>query len=223
MTTERPNPRHPDADTSAPAWWQIRPDELASRFEWDADALMDALDPEAFTDEQADLALDAIACCRGSLPALVVKIDADVHEVLRARFALFSDTPNGVLRRLLDLDDSRPSSPTGRRSPGRRRRARKGELLPLDRYRLPLLRALIEGGGSLPARDAVDAVGAALAADLASADQDQLQNGAPRWRDRVHHARLRLTAQGLIARDGPWGVWSITDEGRRSLVDGGPR
>jgi hypothetical protein len=173
----------PGEETTSSKWWQVRPEELAARFEWDADALMDALNPEDFTDEQAALALDAIAYCRGELPV--------------------------------------PSSPPGQRSPARPRRARKGALLPLDRYRLPLLRALIEGGGSLPARDAVDAVGTVLAADLTQVDQEPLRNGSPRWRDRVQHARLRLTAQGLIARDSPWGVWRVTDEGRQLLRNAG--
>ena len=200
--------------------WRARPDELAARFDWDADALMDAFSPVEFTDDQAALALDAIACCRGELPALVVRIDPEVHEALRAGVARLSDTPNGVLRRLLGLGDAQQASST-RRYPERRQRARKEALLPLDRYRLPLLSALIEGGGSLPARDAVDAVGTALAADLTPADQEPLQNGSPRWRDRVHHARLRLVALGLVARDSPWGVWTVTEQGRQALLNGG--
>lgn len=221
MTTERPNPRHPDADTSAPAWWQVRPDELAARFEWDVDDLMDAFNPEKFADEQADLALNAIACCRGELPALVVRSTRTSTRRCAPGSRSSQIRPTACFAGFSASTMASRTQRWGDDLPDRGCELARGSSL--DRYGLPLLRALIEGGGSLPARDAVDAVGAALAADLASADQEQLQNGAPRWRDRVHHARLRLTAQGLIARDGPWGVWSITDEGRRSLVDGGPR
>jgi hypothetical protein len=193
------------------AWSQVRPDELAARFDWDADALMDDLNPEDFTEEQANLALAAIDCCRGSMPALAIRIDPDVYVALRERIARYSDTPNGVLRRLLGFCDARPV-PSRRKS-----RARKGTLLPLDRYDFPLLRALVEDGGSLPTQAAIDAVGAALAAEFTPADHEPLTSGSPRWRDRIHLVRLRLIAQGLVARDSRWGVWSITEKGRQAL------
>lgn len=217
MTTSPPNAPSGGEETITEAWWRVRPDELAARFDWDADALMDDLSPEDFTDEQAALALDAIGCCRGELPALSVRIDAEVHEALRARIAPDSDTPNGVLRRVLHLHEASPLSPDGPR------RAHSCKLLPLDCYDLPLLRVLSENGGSLRTRNALDALGAALAADLTQADWEPLQNGHPRWRDRAQHARLRLIAQGLIANDSPWGVWTITDEGRSALERYGPR
>ncbi len=67
----------------------------------------------------------------------------------------------------------------------------------------------------------MDAVGAALTAVLKPADQEPLLNGSPRWRDRVHHARLRLMAQGFIVKDSPWGIWTIIEQGRQALLDGG--
>ena len=204
------------------AWWQVRPDELAARFGWNADALMDALNPEDFTDEQATLAVTAIACCHGELPALAIRIDPEVHQILRERVGLSSDTPNGLLRQLLGLAGRRSSSPSQRASRGTPPRwARKVTLLPLDRYRLPLLQALVAGGGSLPAREALEAVEAALAAELTPGDKEPLQSGTPRWRDRVYHARLRLTVQGLIEKDTRWGVWTITQEGRGALINSG--
>src|ERR1041385_70131 len=180
MTPSIPDPPPGKNDSASRGWWYVQPDELAARFDWDADALMDALDPADFTDEQADLALAAIACCRAKLSA---------------RF---------------------PSS-----AGGRRERARNGTLLPLDGYRLPILRALAANGGSLATRTALEVIGAALDGELMPADREPLKKGSPRGRDSTQHARLRLIAEGLVARHSPWGVWTITETGRQALLEGG--
>lgn len=182
MTPSLPNPPSEENDPVSRGWWYVQPDELAARFGWDADALMDALNPAEFTDRQADLVLTAIACCRAKLPA-------------------------------------RPLASSARR----RQRARSGTLLPLDRYGHLILRALVANGGSLATRSAVEAVGAALGAELMPADREPLLNGSPRWRDRIQHARLRLVAEGLVAKHSPWGVWAITDSGRRAVLETGSR
>jgi len=46
-----------------PHWWMVTPEELAARYQWDADALMDDLDPASFDEAQAELALAAIERC----------------------------------------------------------------------------------------------------------------------------------------------------------------
>ncbi len=55
---------NPNGELDARPWWQLEPDDLAARFGWDAEALMDALNPEDFNDQQAALAMAAIDRCR---------------------------------------------------------------------------------------------------------------------------------------------------------------
>lgn len=94
MTPTVPNlPSGEDGSVSR-GWWYVQPDELAARFAWDADALMDALNPADFTDEQTDLVLAAIECCRAKLPARLPTSPGERHP--RA--------PNGTL---LSLDSYR--------------------------------------------------------------------------------------------------------------------
>ena len=52
------------ARTSTSPWWMVRPDELAARYEFDEDLLMDDIDPEGIPDWQLALAFEAIRACQ---------------------------------------------------------------------------------------------------------------------------------------------------------------
>lgn len=168
-----------------------------------------------------------------------VDIDEQVWEELKAQAEPFVDTPNAVLRRLLDLAPSDgadaqgngPSRGARRRdhgpsdgSPGRRRRASRapvGSLLPESEYELPILRTLAERGGSAPARDVVDAVGKLVADRLTELDREELPNGGQRWQSRVQFTRLRLKERGLIKSGSPRGRWELADAGTEELAKHG--
>lgn len=45
-------------------WWQVRPEELAARYQYDADKLLEAIGfPNQLADWQLDLVLQAQAVC----------------------------------------------------------------------------------------------------------------------------------------------------------------
>ncbi len=50
--------------TSTSPWWMVRPGELAARYEFDEDMLMDDIDPEGIPDWQLALAFEAIRVCQ---------------------------------------------------------------------------------------------------------------------------------------------------------------
>lgn len=174
-----------------------------------------------------------------------IRVDQEVWEYLQKRAQPFVDTPNSVLRKLLSLDEavaeetatavplrlpsrgtrSKKVSPA-RRARGSRRapkraaaRINSGSLLPEGEYIRPLLETLAESGGSAAAREAIQAVGNKLAARLTTADREPVRSGAIRWENRVQFVRLRLVEQGLLAKDAPRGLWSLTDAGRRYLSE----
>jgi hypothetical protein len=167
-----------------------------------------------------------------------IEIDDDLLDLLKRYAEPFVDTPNDVLRRLLlrAKPDPTGKGSSNRRAPAHepraerkqgkpRRRAPSNALLSESAYELPLLKTLDDAGGRLPTREAVRAVGKAVAGELMPMDHDVLEHGRERWEMRVQFARLRLVEAGLLERESPRGVWEISRAGRERLqaADSGAR
>lgn len=176
-----------------------------------------------------------------------ILVDDDVYEHLKAQAEPFVDTPSTVLRRLLGIEqpdaidavsENSLASANGRQAPGSQTktprparkgsrmrstpgRAPKGSLLPESEYFVPILRTLVETGGSAPAVEVVEAVGEQLRDRLTELDCKPLKSGGVRWRARTQFARLRLTDRGLLVKNSPRGTWTITDAGRKHLAESG--
>lgn len=166
-----------------------------------------------------------------------IEIDDDVFDYLKQEAEPFVDTPNSVLRRLLDLDSARGSSASGvatetatgsakgksgrrtkkKSSGGGRKRVPAGSILPEEEYEVPLLRALVDAGGSGASKDITAAVGDYLDAKLTDLDRETLKSGGIRWENRIQFVRLKMIERGYMEKDTPRGIWGITDEGRKFL------
>jgi Mrr N-terminal domain len=162
-----------------------------------------------------------------------IQIDDEVWEMLKQQAEPFIDTPNSVIRRLLELPEARnghaetTKHPASAGRPSRKRRQRKipaapraqtGTILADDQYEVPILSILDEHGGRAPTREVLDALGERLAGRLMPADHDHLRSGDVRWRNRAQFVRLRLIDRGDMKRDSPRGVWEISEQGRDRLV-----
>lgn len=101
-------------------------------------------------------------------------------------------------------------------------RAAPGSILPEHEYWKPMLEFIVEAGGSAPAGEVIGALGERLRGSLTSRDQERLETGEVRWRNRVRFARLRMTQQGLLSDASPRGVWQVTDAGRSYLDSDDP-
>ena len=174
-----------------------------------------------------------------------IVVDERVYEHLKDQAEPFADTPNSVLRRLLGLgpsqeDETETESASGNVGvePGTRRsgqlkplrrqrsgaratrtRAPAGSLLPEEEYHVPILRVLVEAGGSAPAAEIIEMVGKELDGRLTDMDRLPLQSGGSRWRSRMQFARLRLIERGLMARNSPRGTWTISEAGRLFVAE----
>jgi hypothetical protein len=169
-----------------------------------------------------------------------IRIDDEVFEALKRHAEPLVDTPNSVLRRLLELPSNREEAPsdhdeapsqTPRQVRGRRRgtrrgsrpsakRARPGSILPDEEYERPILQILNEKGGRAPTSEVIDALGERLDGRLTPTDKETIGSGQVRWRNRAQFVRLRLVDRGDMAKDSPRGVWEITEQGIRR-VEGG--
>lgn len=152
----------------------------------------------------------------------------------------FVDTPNTVLRRMLDLSDAETAESEGeaseleaarkstsqapkrvtRKRKKKRTRAPSGSLLSQEEYELPLLETLSRLGGSAPAGEVIEQLGARLDGKLKPADYEKLESGAIRWENRAQFVRYDLVQRGDMKDDSPRGVWEISAQGRDRLPKG---
>lgn len=152
-----------------------------------------------------------------------IEIDEEVLGQIKAQAEPFLDSPNDVLRRLLDLVEGvRPTcaTPPSERPLGAaawRWRPDAGEALPEGGYELPILKALAEQGGRSRARAVMRIVGGSMASSFSAADRVRMTNNEERWSNRLRFCRRRMLERGYVRRDSPRGVWEITEAGIERL------
>jgi hypothetical protein len=88
-------------------------------------------------------------------------------------------------------------------------------------YYVPILKALVEFGGSAPTADVLDRVEALMKHTLKPADYAPRKShpgGGPGWRNSAEFARNKMVhEEGLLKHGSPRGIWEITEEGRQYL------
>lgn len=148
-----------------------------------------------------------------------IMVTSSTYERLLRRSMSFSDTPDDVITGLLDdADGATPPVRSDEDGPQRTRApAPPGSILAEEEYWAPILRVLVESGGSAPANDVIAAVEAYIGDALKTRDRDRLTNGEIRWRNRARFARLRMKERGLLSSTSRRGTWEITDAGRAYL------
>lgn len=103
-------------------------------------------------------------------------------------------------------------------------RLRKGLRTPEAAYYVPILKALIELGGSAKMQAVLDKVHKAMKPILKDVDHEPLASDSdmPRWRNSAQWARNTMRQEGLLKDDSPHGTWEITEAGRARLAEGSP-
>lgn len=163
--------------------------------------------------------------------APTIRVDDEVYKSLQAQAVPFQDTPNSVLRRVLDLpqgaDPFTDVEPKPRRSGTRSKRSRqpvspsqrapRGSILAESEYELPLLQAIAELGGSAGAAEVLRVLEPKIVDRLTALDLELLPSGRIRWHNRAQFARLSLVRRGELDPESPRGTWQITEAGRARL------
>lgn len=146
----------------------------------------------------------------------LIKLSSSVYQRLLQRSESFDDTPDDVIRRLLDeSESSKADDPQG--VPQVDSRVTPGSILPIAAYWRPILRILAEAGGAAPAHEVIDALEERMAGEFTERDRDTVRNGEVRWRNRARFARLRMKERDLLSRTSRRGIWEITERGRAYL------
>jgi hypothetical protein len=101
-------------------------------------------------------------------------------------------------------------------------RLRKGLRTPEAAYYLPILKALIELGGSAKMQAVLDKVHKAMKPILKDVDHEPLASDSdmPRWRNSAQWARNTMRQEGLLKDDSPHGTWEITQAGKDRVQQG---
>jgi uncharacterized protein YoxC len=106
---------------------------------------------------------------------------------------------------------------------------KKGLRTPKERFIMPILESIIELGGRAKVRDILERVYEKMKNILNSYDEEPLRSkpNEKRWENTAQWARQDMVDEGLLAKDSPWGIWEITEEGRKYYYEekkkkGGP-
>jgi hypothetical protein len=102
-------------------------------------------------------------------------------------------------------------------------RLARGVRTPESAFVLPILRAIVDLGGSASMQQVLERVGAAMKDQLRDVDYESLKSDPthPRWNNTAQWARNTMVTNGLLKNNSPRGVWEITAAGKEYLRTGG--
>ena len=136
-----------------------------------------------------------------------IRIDNEVWSALKRRAEPLEDTPNTVLRKLLRLDKKVRSQ----------KRLPIGERTPQSAYRVPILQAIQELGGSAKVSKVLTRIGRSMRPSLRLSDMQKISSGLPRWKNAAMWERKAMVDDGLLSPNSPRGIWELTLKGKEAL------
>ena len=157
-----------------------------------------------------------------------IRIDDDVFNGLKSLAEPFIDTPNSVIRSLLQERGvlSKPPTPDPVRlksepalAPSKTEASRSTKnLTPQSVYEIFLLHVLADKhSGNASKREATQLVIKLMKSHgfIGSADLQRVSTGETKAENTIAWGRNALKERGLLRRDSPMGVWQLTEEGMR--------
>ena len=149
-----------------------------------------------------------------------VILDDEVYEKLKTFARPLEDTPNSVVKRLMEVAETFIEPPRGSQETGEparppRLRLRSSQRTPQSAFRPPILEALEEMGGTGAVSEVLDRVREKMKARLTDFDFTAIRTGEERWRVYARWERKNMVLEGLLT--GPHGFWQLTEKGRAYL------
>jgi len=117
----------------------------------------------------------------------------------------------------LDALDEKVGHKPSRSDKTTRIKAISGKKLPQKEFRLPLMKAVLELGGSADVSAVRRLMEKKVAPQLSNADYEPVSGGDPRWWNAICWERANLVREGLFMTDSPRGVWELSEKGKQLL------
>ena len=97
---------------------------------------------------------------------------------------------------------------------------KRGLRTPEDEFRIPILEAIVELGGSAPMSKVLNLVEKKMKGNLNEYDYQTLQaTNSIRWKNTAQWCRNTMVREGLLKSDSPRGIWEISEKGIRYLQE----
>lgn len=121
----------------------------------------------------------------------------------------------------LNLFASVAPSKVSRSKPPKIRKLKRGLRTPEDEFRIPILQAITDLGGSAPVNDVLERVEKLVGHHLNAYDRQALPSDPtePRWINTAQWARAAMVKEGLLSSRSARGIWEITETGKRYLEE----
>jgi alkyl hydroperoxide reductase subunit AhpF len=102
-----------------------------------------------------------------------------------------------------------------------RERLPRGLRTPEHAFRRPILEALVEMGGRAPVDKVLELVEIKMKGVLNDYDYQPLPSTPRhvRWKNAAQWERVTMVKDGLLKKDSPYGIWEITEAGRKWLEE----
>lgn len=138
-----------------------------------------------------------------------IRISDETWERLKRWAVPLEDTPDDAVRKVLDaaerIKGTKPETPKPK--PVARRK------LPQKEFRMPLMEAVYELGGSASTKELRSILGERMKPRLSDADFELVATGEPRWWNAICWERNDLVKEGLFRRDSARGIWELSERG----------
>lgn len=155
-----------------------------------------------------------------------IRIDEEVWRSLQSLARPFEDTPNDVLRRVLNLDPAekvRRGAGVAVETIGGKTTQPDSTALqrtPQQAFRRPILEALVALGGQAEVSAVIERVREEMKAKLTRFDLQDIRSGMVRWEKAANWERFVMVEEGLLEAGTPRGIWKISERGRKYLGHG---
>jgi Mrr N-terminal domain len=147
----------------------------------------------------------------------VIRVSDATWERLKAYARPFEDKPEDVVVLALNALDEKVGRKPPRAPNVIHARTVNGSKLPQKEFRIPLMKALLELGGSADVADIRRLVEKKVASLLSDADYEPVAGGDPRWWNATCWERANLVREGLFLPKSQRGVWELSEKGKQQL------
>jgi Mrr N-terminal domain len=147
----------------------------------------------------------------------VIRVSDATWERLKMHARPFEDKPEDIVNLALNALDEKVGRKTAQRQEDKKSEASvERPLTPQKDFRIPLIRAVFELGGSARVADIRAALEKKFGMSLKEGDYEKVSTGEVRWWNAVCWERANLVREGLFLDTSERGVWELSDKGKEN-------